>query len=168
MASLSSSSHPRVPVTRSVLAAAVFLAAVAVVAVVGGLASADAGAVYARLEQPAWAPPQWLFGPAWTVLYLLIAASGWLVWRSAGLYAARAFFVAYGVQLLLNAAWSPLFFGAGLYGAAFVDIVLLAVAIVVTMALAVRHSRTAALLLVPYLLWVGYAGALNLAIWLLN
>jgi translocator protein len=102
------------------------------------------------------------------VLYLLIAAAGWLVWRAAGLTTARAFFVVYAVQLALNAAWSWIFFGVGQYGAAFGWICLLAASIVVLVALATRYSSAAAVLLLPYLAWVVYAGALNLSIWLQN
>ena len=96
------------------------------------------------------------------------AAAGWLVWRASGIQGAGAFLTVYAVQLALNAAWTPLFFGAGLYGAALIDIVLLAVAVAVTIVLAWRHSRTAALLLAPYLAWVAFAGALNAAIWAAN
>ncbi|WP_062343989.1 TspO/MBR family protein [Herbidospora yilanensis] len=143
----------------------VFALVVALVAVTGGLAASNAGAVYARLDLPAWAPPQWLFGPVWTVLYALIAISGWLVWQTRGLDSS---FTPYVVQLVLNALWTPLFFGAGLYGAAFVDIVLLWVAIVVTIVMFLRRHRVAGWLLVPYLLWVTFAAALNLAIWTAN
>jgi tryptophan-rich sensory protein len=145
-------------------AAAVFALAVLAAALVGGLAAGGAGEVYARLDLPAWAPPQWLFGPAWTVLYLLIAVSGWLLWRAAGWRRARAAFAVFAVQLVLNAAWTPLFFGAGLFGWALADILLLVAAIAVLIGLARRHSGAAALLLVPYLLWTAYAGALNAAI----
>ncbi|MDH2425322.1 tryptophan-rich sensory protein [Sphaerisporangium sp. TRM90804] len=142
-----------------------FVIAVAVVAVVGSLAAVDAGGEYLALRRPDWAPPQWLFGPAWTVLYVMIAVSGWLAW-SAG--ARPRALTVYGVQLLLNALWTPLFFAAGLYGLAFAEICLMWVAIVANILVFRRVSRTAAALLVPYLLWVTYAGALNLAIWLLN
>nr|WP_062336325.1 TspO/MBR family protein [Herbidospora sakaeratensis] len=143
----------------------VFALVVALVAVTGGLAASNAGAVYVRLDLPSWAPPQWLFGPVWTVLYALIAISGWLVWKSHGLDRS---FVPYVVQLVLNALWTPLFFGAGLYGTAFVDITLLWAAIVVNIVMFLRRSRAAGWLLAPYLLWVTFAAALNLSIWLAN
>ncbi|MFI6481189.1 TspO/MBR family protein [Nonomuraea sp. NPDC050663] len=143
----------------------VFVVAVALVAVVGSLASINAGQEYLALERPAWAPPQWLFGPAWTVLYVLIAIAGWLAWSARGWTPAMT---VYAVQLVLNAAWTPLFFAAGQYGLAFAEIVLLWITIAVNLALFWRIRRSAALLLVPYLLWVTYAGALNLAIWQLN
>jgi tryptophan-rich sensory protein len=140
--------------------------AVAVVSLVGGLAAATSAQQYASLAQPAWAPPSWLFGPVWTALYVLIAVSGWLVWRRAGLTSPAH--VVYGAQLLLNMAWTPLFFGAGLIGLAFVEIVVLWAAIVATIVLFAGIDRLAAWLLVPYLAWVSFAGALNLAIWVLN
>ncbi|MFI6299431.1 TspO/MBR family protein [Nonomuraea sp. NPDC050790] len=143
----------------------VFVLVVALVAVVGSLAAVDAGSEYLALRRPAWAPPQWLFAPAWTVLYVLIAVSGWLAWITRRDPAA---FVVYGAQLVLNAAWTPLFFAAGRYGLAFADIAALLLLIVATIVLFARIRRVAALLLVPYLLWVSYAAALNLAIWQLN
>lgn len=151
--------------TRPALALLAFVLAVAAVAVFGGLFSATAGETYAALDRPAWAPPAWLFGPAWTVLYVLIALSGWWAWRAGGgLRAQPVAFAAYGVQLVLNAAWTPLFFGLGAFGAALADILLLGVAILVTVVLFARSSRVAAVLLVPYLLWVAYATALNAAL----
>lgn len=144
---------------------ALFVAAVAAVAVMGSLAAMGAGAEYLALKRPAWAPPQWVFGPAWTLLYVLIALSGWLAWQAGGWSSAH---LVYAVQLALNLAWTPLFFAAGQYGLAFAEIVLLWLAIVANIAAFRRISRTAALLLVPYLLWVSYAAALNFAIWRLN
>ncbi|MEU8379489.1 TspO/MBR family protein [Streptosporangium sp. NPDC048865] len=143
----------------------VFAVALVLVAVVGSLAAVDAGGEYLSLERPPWAPPQWLFGPAWTVLYVMIALSGWLAWSAGGLTPALG---VYAVQLVLNAAWTPLFFGAGRYGLAFAEIVVLWLTILLTIVLFRRISRPAAWLLVPYLLWVTYAAALNFAIWQLN
>ncbi|WP_025619620.1 TspO/MBR family protein [Salinispora cortesiana] len=142
-----------------------FGAAVCCAAVVGGLAARDSSADYTDLELPAWAPPAGVFGPVWTVLYAMITASGWLVWRRGGFGAA---FWAWGAQLVLNAVWSPLFFGAGQYGLAFANIVLLWSAIGGTVLLSGRISRVAATLLLPYWAWVSYAALLNLAIWRLN
>ncbi|WP_017586875.1 TspO/MBR family protein [Nocardiopsis ganjiahuensis] len=153
--------------SRSLPAAAGFAAAVLATALVGGVAAAGSGGVYARLDLPAWAPPAWLFSPVWIALYVCVAVAGWLVWRAAE-EGVAAFLAVYALQLLLNAAWTPLFFGAALYGAALVDIVLLAAAVAVTLLLALRHSRAAALLLAPYLAWVVFAAALNAAIWAAN
>jgi len=142
-----------------------FVAAVLVVAVVGSLSALDSGAEYLALKRPAWAPPRWLFGPAWTLLYALIALSGWLAWLARGWTPAFGW---YAAQLVLNLLWTPLFFAAGQYGLAFAEIVLLWLAIVANITVFWRIRRAAALLLVPYLLWVTYAGALNFAIWQLN
>ncbi|MFD3356575.1 TspO/MBR family protein [Streptomyces fradiae] len=138
------------------------------VAAVGGLAASDAGSTYRSLDRPAWAPPPWLFGPVWTVLYATIAVSAWLVLRRRPLAESRAEAALWGTQLALNLAWTPLFFGAGEYGFAFLDICLLLAALAATMLLFRRRSTAAFLLLVPYALWVTYAAALNLAIWRLN
>lgn len=142
-----------------------FLFAVAAVAIVGGLAAGSAGQTYRALELPPFAPPSWLFGPVWTVLYVMIAVAGWLVWRESGWNRALTL---WSVQLVLNLAWTPLFFSAGWYGAALVDIVVLLVLVAMTVVAAARSSRLAAALLVPYLAWVGFATALNAAIVVLN
>lgn len=144
---------------------AVFGIAVLLAAVIGGLAAQDSGQEYATLERPSFAPPQWLFGPVWTVLYVLIAIAGWLAWRRAGLTLAIWLFAA---QLVLNALWTPLFFAMGAYGLAFAEIVVLWVVIGATVIAFHRISRAAAWLMVPYWAWVTYAAALNLAIWRLN
>lgn len=137
------------------------------VAAVGATAAGNAGGAYAALDKPVWAPPGWLFGPVWTVLYGMIAVAGWLAARNA-VPARRPAFAAWGAQLVLNALWTPLFFAAEQYGLAFVDICLLLAAVVATVLLVARVDRRASWLLVPYLFWVGYAAALNLALWLNN
>jgi tryptophan-rich sensory protein len=101
----------------------------------------------------------------WSVLYLMIAVAGWLVWRERGWDASLTL---WAVQLGLNLLWTPLFFAADRYGWALVDIVALLVAVAATIALFARRSRAAAWLLVPYLAWVGFATALNLGIVVLN
>jgi translocator protein len=143
---------------------AVFAVAVAAVAVIGSLSAVSAASDYAALQQPSWAPPSWVFGPVWTTLYVMIAFSGWLAWRAG----ARRELALFGAQLVLNAIWTPLFFAAGQFGLALVDIVLLLVSIVALIAVFARRSRLAAGLLVPYLLWVGFATALNASIWAAN
>lgn len=145
----------------------VSLLAVAVVATLGGLASADAASDYGQLAQPSWAPPSFLFGPVWTVLYVLMAVAAWLIWRADPRWSNPAI-IAYGVQLALNLAWSPLFFGLGWRGLALVDIVLLDIAVAATIALFWKANRLAAAMLIPYLGWVLFATALNYAVWSLN
>lgn len=157
------------PSTRaSLLGLAGFAAAVTAAALVGVLSSTVTAAEYAALRQPSWAPPSWVFGPVWTALYAMIAVSGWLVWRRHGWRGARVELSFYLVQLVLNAAWTPLFFAAGLRGAALVDICLLVAALTATIVLFARRSRWAAALLVPYWAWTVFATALNLSVWRLN
>ncbi len=145
------------------LSLAVFLLLVFGAAALGALFKP--GEWHAALIKPSWNPPNWLFGPVWTVLYIMIGVSGWLVWQRAGLGAAMGL---YAVQLLLNAAWSWLFFGRHAIGLALVDIVVLLAAIVATIAAFWPISSVAAGLLVPYALWVAFATALNASIWRLN
>jgi tryptophan-rich sensory protein len=141
----------------------VFVVLVAAVAATAG--QFMPGAWYAGLAKPTWTPPGWLFGPVWSVLYLMIAVAGWLVWRANGMGPALAL---WGAQLALNGIWSPVMFGAHRIGLALVVIVVLWVAIAAFIAVAWRVSRNAALLFVPYLAWVSFATALNFAIWRLN
>ncbi|MFD7658254.1 TspO/MBR family protein [Actinosynnema sp. NPDC059797] len=152
-------------VRRPLVGLVVFGAAVAAAAVIGALAATSSAAEYERLATPSWAPPSWLFGPVWTVLYVMIAVSGWLFWKRCGTTWELGLFAA---QLVLNAAWTPLFFAAGRYGWALVDIIALLVLILALIVAFGRRHRPAALLLVPYLAWVGFATALNASIVGLN
>lgn len=147
---------------------AVWLAVAFVAAALGGAASIEAGPFYAGLARPEWAPPAALFGPVWTVLYLLMGVAAWLVWRVGGFAAARTALTLFLVQLAFNALWSWLFFGWHLGALAFVDILLLWALIVATLIAFWRLRPLAGALLVPYLLWVSFAAALNYAVWRLN
>lgn len=120
---------------------------------------------YASLNKPSWNPPGWIFGPVWTLLYLMMATAAWLVWKRAGWGKALGF---YGVQLALNAAWTPLFFGAKQPGWALVDIIVMWVAILVTMVVFFRVSKAAGWLMVPYFAWVSFAMVLNYTLWRMN
>lgn len=131
-------------------------------------AGSGADGRYADLRKPSWNPPNQVFAPVWTTLYLLMAIATWLVWRQAGSAGAGAALTVFVVQLALDVAWSALFFGMRNPGAAFVEIVFLWLAVVVTVAVFRRVSRVAELLLAPYLAWVTFAGVLNFAIWRLN
>ncbi len=125
------------------------------------------GAEFAALTRPSFAPPNWLFGPVWTILYLLMALAAWLVWRrGGGLWSAplRAWYL----QLALNAVWTPLFFGLTWRGVALIEMALLWIMIVVTVRRFAAESRSAAWLLAPYLAWVSFAFVLNAAYWWLN
>ena len=125
------------------------------------------GEWYERLAKPSWRPPNWLFPPAWSVLYVCIAVAGWLVWRQGGAGTAVALAV-YAVQLLLNAGWSAVFFGMRRVDWAFGELLLLWLSIAATIAVFAPISEAAAWLLAPYLAWVTFAGLLNLSIWQLN
>jgi translocator protein len=125
------------------------------------------GEWYARLEKPPWNPPSWVFGPAWTTLYVLMGVAAWLVWdRYRG--AAKVALAVFVVQLVFNALWSYFFFGAQSPALAFGWIVLLWVLIVITLVLFWRARTVAGVLLLPYLAWVSFAAVLNYTIWQLN
>ncbi len=126
------------------------------------------GEWYASLKKPSWNPPAWIFGPVWTALYAMMAVAAWRVWRCGGMAAQRRPLTLFLVQLALNAAWTPLFFGWHRPGLAFAEIVLLWVAIAATLLAFRPASRTAAWLLAPYLAWVSFAGVLNFTLWKLN
>lgn len=137
-------------------------------AALGARASITAAAFYGQLAQPGWAPPASVFGPVWTVLYVVMAISVWLVWRKGGWRSNRSALGLYIAQLCINVLWSWLFFAWKLGAAAFVDILLLLALIVATMLAFARRSALAAWLLLPYLAWVSFATALNHAVWQLN
>ncbi len=126
------------------------------------------GVWYEHLAKPRWRPPNWLFGPAWTALYICIAVSGWLVWRRVGLFGAPLAMGVYAVQLLLNAGWSACSFGLHRLDIAFAELVLLWLSIAATIAGFAPVSTLAAVLLMPYLAWVTFAGALNFTLWHMN
>ena len=123
------------------------------------------GAWYLALPKPSWTPPNWLFPVAWSILYLLIAVAGWLVWRTAGFSGAGLALGVYGLHLVFNALWSALFFGAHRIDLAFGDVVAMWLSLVGTIALFAPIDPVAAALLAPYLAWVTFAGALNFDIW---
>jgi translocator protein len=152
------------------LALVVFIGLAFAAGAVGTLVQGDdVAGRYLALDRPAWAPPQDAFGLVWPVLYLCIGVAGWRIWRAAGSAAAAATTLTlWAAQLVVNAAWSGVFFGLSAFGAAIVVIVVLDLLVFATTAAAWRHDRGAVLLLVPYLLWILYATALNVAIWSLN
>jgi benzodiazapine receptor len=123
---------------------------------------------YVALHKPSWNPPAWLFGPAWTLLYITMAVAAWLVWREGGWKAQGRSLGLFLLQWFLNALWTPLFFGLHRPGLAFAEIVLLWLAIAATLVSFWRVRQVAGILLVPYLAWVSFAAALNFTIWRLN
>ncbi len=137
-------------------------------AALGAWGSAGAPSLYAGLEQPDWAPPAGWFGPVWTLLYTMQAVSAWLVWSARGHAGqSRALWI-FVSQLACNALWSWLFFAWQLGALALINILLMIVLILATMLQFRRIRPLAAALLVPYLLWVGFAAALNASIWWRN
>ncbi|MFF0147331.1 TspO/MBR related protein [Amycolatopsis sulphurea] len=144
---------------------ALFLGLVSVVALVGSLSTMAAPEVYSQFEAPSWALPGAWFGPLWTVSYVVLALAGWAYWRTDG---ETQGFALYGIGLLFNLLWAPLFFAGGSVRLACVDIVLLDFFVIMTVGLFYRRSRTAALLLLLYFGWLCYTTALNIAIIALN
>lgn len=139
------------------------------VAAIGGWAtSISVDGWYQTLDKPRWTPPDRVFAPVWTILYLMMAVAAHRVWRRAGVKGGREALALFGVQLALNLLWSILFFGLQRIGLALLDIVLLWTAIAATAVAFWRIDRLAGILLLPYLGWVTYAVVLNAAIWHLN
>lgn len=151
---------------RDVLGLAAFVVMCFGVSLLGGRATLPALAHwYPALAKPTWTPPEWVFGPVWTLLYPTVAVAGWLAWREGR---SRRGTLLYLLQLTLNAAWPWFFFGERRIGWALVCVVVLWFAILGTIVAFWRVSRGAAVLMLPYLGWVGFATALNAAIWRLN
>lgn len=145
---------------------------VAVVAAAAGLGSwatmPEINGWYRTLNKPTWNPPNSIFGPVWTTLYLMMAVAAWMVWKNNSWKRAALPLVLFSIQLLLNIAWSWIFFAWHQLGWAVVDIFLLWLAIAATILSFSRHSKIAAWLLIPYLAWVTFASLLNLSIWRMN
>ena len=152
--------------TRDVLGLTAFVVLCFGVSVLGGRATLPALAEwYPALRKPPWTPPGWVFGPVWTLLYPVVAVAGWMAWREGRARFGPLLFL---LQLALNALWPWLFFAERRLDLALACIVALCLAILGTIVAFWRSSRGAAILLVPYLAWVGFAAALNHAIWRLN
>jgi tryptophan-rich sensory protein len=123
---------------------------------------------YASLAKPAWTPPKGVFGPVWTLLYLLMAIAGWLIVRRPSSTLRFTALACFGLQLGLNVIWSFLFFGLSSPSAAFWELLLLWAMILATLVLFFRLDRLAGILFIPYLLWVSFAAVLNYFIWRMN
>ena len=142
----------------------VFTLAVGFVA--GQVTAPNIASWYAHLAKPSFNPPNWVFAPVWTALYVLIAVAAWRYWRVAG-WRSKGLAL-WLIQLALNFAWSFIFFGAHNPGAALADLVVLWLAIAATLTVFWRTDRPAGVLLIPYLAWVSFAGLLNFWVWQLN
>jgi translocator protein len=123
---------------------------------------------YQNLSKPTWNPPNSIFAPVWTILYLLMALAAWWIWRSYGLQASLFPLTMFVLQLLLNAAWSWLFFGRHRPDLAFLDIIGLWLALLITLLSFWRLAALAGILLIPYLAWVSFAAILNWTVWQMN
>jgi tryptophan-rich sensory protein len=151
------------------MALAIFLALSFATAFIGSLfTSASVDGWYRTINKPSWTPPSWIFGPVWTLLYFTMAIAAWLVWRRRGNANVTVALALFAIQLVLNAAWSGFFFGWQNPEFAFVDIVLLWSAILATMIAFGRITAVSGWLFAPYMIWVTFAAALNLAIWRMN
>jgi len=154
---------------RSLLAAATTIGVCLAVGAVGSLANAvSLSSWYPTLSKPSWCPPGWVFGSVWTVMYVLMGVAAWRVWRRDGILEARLPLALFTVQLVLNGAWSWIFFGARAPAAALVEIVALWLAVLATTVFFFPRDRVAGWMMVPYLAWASFATALNAAIVGLN
>lgn len=152
---------------KQVIGLLVFIAITALAAALGAWGSANAPTFYQALTLPSWAPPAWLFGPVWTLLYLLMAVAAWLVWRAQH-PSTQSALVLYFAQLVFNALWSWCFFGWQQGGLALAVIAVLWVLLVLTIRAFWRIKPLAGALLLPYIAWVSFAAVLNAVVWQLN
>jgi len=154
---------------KNILALVLFMLVPLAVGFLGGITTAsNIPTWYALLNKPFFSPPNWLFAPAWTFLYITMGIAAFLVWKSAPSNARNTALIFFGIQLLLNAIWTPIFFGAHMLLLAFFELVLLWVFILLTIIKFSAVSLPAAWLLVPYILWVSFASVLNFSVWWLN
>jgi tryptophan-rich sensory protein len=137
-------------------------------AISGAVTAKESGAFYAMMQKPSWAPPAWLFGPAWTLLYILMGTAAWRVWRDAGFRGAKVELACYALQLALNMAWSYFFFVRRTGLGATIEVVCLWLSVAVTLVLFWRRDQIAGVLFVPYLAWVTFATALTVSVWRRN
>ena len=128
----------------------------------------EPGEWYSYIAKPTWTPPGWLFGPVWGMLYLAMSISAWLVWRQRSRRAVSLPLGFFLMQLAVNGLWSWLFFGRQWVGLALIDLIVLVSLVAITAAMFLRVRKTAGLMLLPYLLWVSFAAALNFQIWRMN
>lgn len=147
---------------------ALVAACLAVGAIGGAVTATSVGSWYQQLRKPSFNPPNWVFAPVWTALYIAMAVAAWRVWRARGLEGARSALVLFALQLALNLGWSILFFGLRQIGPALIEILILLATLVATTLAFRRIDGIAALLLVPYVAWVSFATVLTAAVWRLN
>ena len=159
----------RPPRTRQVLGLIALVALCLAVGAIGGaVTDTTVNTWYQTLRKPPFNPPNWIFAPVWTALYIAMAVAAWRVWRRHGLRGAPSAMILFAIQLALNLCWSILFFGFRQIGLALVEIGLLLAGIFATALAFWAKDRFAAYLLVPYAAWVSFATVLNAALWRLN
>lgn len=169
MTTIKRENHEKTGSRRDIISLIVFLMLCLTASVIGGAITATSvGTWYPTLDKPWFNPPDWVFAPVWTLLYIFMAVAAWRVWRTPRSPARRNALLLFAVQLVLNVVWSLLFFGLQQIGMALVEITTLLVAIVANAIVFRRLDGVAGVLFVPYVLWVGYATLLNLSLWLLN
>ncbi len=147
---------------------AAWLAVTFVAASLGALASINASDRYLALTLPSWAPPPWVFGPVWTVLYAMMGIAAWRVWLAHGWRGARAPLALYLLQLLVNTLWTWLFFAWELRGLATLEVLVLLAMVIVLQLRFARLQALAGRLLLPYLAWLSFASVLSYTVWRLN
>jgi translocator protein len=161
--------NENIAMNRQVTALIIFIVICFIAAGLGSLATTPKiPNWYANLAKPAWTPPGWVFGPVWTLLYLMMAFAAWLIWRQLGLAGAKVPLAIFAIQLALNSLWSFIFFGLQKPGYAAMEITVFWLAIIATMITFWRFSSLAGAMLIPYLLWVSFAAVLNFSIWRMN
>ncbi len=145
-----------------------WIAGTSLASISGAVTAKAAQTFYGQLDKARWAPPPWLFGPAWAVLYVLMAVAAWRIWRTFGFTGATGELTLYAVQLVLNAAWSVFFFvkRSGLLST--IEVSLLLSSVIATMVAFWRRDPVAGMLFVPYVLWVSFATALTVSVWRRN
>jgi benzodiazapine receptor len=139
-----------------------------IAAAIGSAASAESGLFYQQISRPEWAPPAWLFAPVWTILYILMGISAWIIWRVDGFRSARIALSLFIIQLVLNAVWTWIFFVWRQGALAFAEIIVLWALILCTTIAFWRVRILAGILLLPYLAWVSFASVLTFTVWRLN
>ncbi|SKC89036.1 TspO/MBR family protein [Maledivibacter halophilus] len=133
------------------------------------LVGSDAYNSFEELTKPGFAPPAWVFAPAWIILYTLMGIASYRVWMyRSNRSDVRSALIVYGVQLFFNFLWTIIFFGLGLRGVAYIEIIILLILIIITTIRFYKIDKISGYLMIPYILWVSFASVLNLSIWLLN
>jgi translocator protein len=169
--------QPPVSYRKDILSLGISIAIPLMAGVIGSIFTSESVSTwYQTIEKPSFSPPNWLFGPVWTTLYVMMGISLFLIWRTTSTTTFSkdrrsrkiAALIAFGSQLILNVLWSFVFFGLRSPQLAFAEIIILLISIVVTLVLFYKISRIAAVLMIPYAVWVAFASFLNLQIWLLN